>query len=221
MEIFGARWQDHARRVEENWRKTVKEDDTVLLPGDLSWAIDLEGAKKDLLWLDSLPGRKWLGKGNHDYWWTTVKKMEAFFAECGIATLSFLHNRAVVAEGKILCGARGWFQDEKHAPKDADYDKIVAREAGRLEMSLCDGQKRAEQAGIPFAPIAFLHFPPVFLGDACPEILSVLTRYGVTDCYYGHIHGKYDLPPTLEYQGIRFHIISADYLQFCPKRIDV
>jgi len=221
MEIFGARWQDHAKKIEENWRATVTEEDTVLLPGDLSWAIDLEQAKADLLFLDSLPGQKWLGKGNHDYWWTTVKKMEAFFLEQEITTVSFLHNRALLYHGYALCGARGWFQDEKHAPKEADYKKIVAREAGRLCLSLEDGAKKSAEQGIPFAPIAFLHFPPVFLDDTCPEILSVLAWFGVRDCYYGHIHGRYDLPPTVEHQGIRFHIISADYLQFCPKRIDI
>ena len=221
MDIFGSRWQHHAAQIEARWRETVGQEDTVIVAGDLSWGIDLEQAKEDLLFLDSLPGKKWLLKGNHDYWWTTVEKMEAFFFGNKIESLSFLYNRALTHGRYTLCGARGWFQDEKHAPRDADYPKIVAREAGRLRLSLEDGKKRALEAQIPFVPLAFLHFPPVFLDDTCPEILSVLSEYGVRDCYYGHIHGKYDLPPTVEYQGIRFHIISADYLQFRPMQIDV
>ncbi len=220
MDVFGHRWDAHAQKIETAWRATVKADDTVILPGDLSWGIDLEEAKQDLLFLDSLPGRKFLGKGNHDYWWSTVKKMTAFFAEQGITTIDFLHNCATVVDDKTLCCARGWFQDEKFSPKDVDYQKIVLREAGRLQLSLQDGQKKASEMGIPFDPIVFLHFPPVFASYVCQEIIDLLLQYEVKDCYYGHIHGVYDIPPVRTYRDVRFHIISADYLQFAPHRIE-
>lgn len=220
MEIFGHRWDHHAQKIEAAWKNTVSETDTVIIPGDISWGIDLEQARADLLFLDSLPGKKWLGKGNHDYWWSTVRKMTSFFEREGIASLNFLYNCATVVEGKTLCCARGWFQDEKFAPKDVDYEKIVLREAGRLQLSLQDGQKKAQAAGIPFDPIVFLHFPPVFASYVCPELVDLMTQYGVKDCYYGHIHGAYDTPAIREYQSIRFHIIAADFLQFKPQQIE-
>ncbi len=219
MEVFGHRWQDHADRIEQAWRATVRENDTVVVPGDISWGIDLEEAKADLLWLDRLPGKKLLGKGNHDYWWMTVKKMEQFFSEHGITTLSFLYNRAEIAEGLTLCGCRGWFVGEKLSPKEVDYQKIVLREAGRLERSLLDGKRQCEIEGIPFVPLAFLHFPPVFGPYVTAEIVEVLQRYQVKDCYFGHIHGVYDAPACAEYEGIRYHLISADYLNFTPLRL--
>lgn len=220
MEVFGARWQNHAQRIEEAWRNTVTDADTVVVAGDISWALTLEEAKTDLLWLDALPGTKLIGKGNHDYWWMTVKKMQAFFDQNGITSLQFLYNRAQIVDGYALCGSRGWFGGEKLSPKDVDYRKIVAREAGRLELSLQDGQKQCEAQGIPFLPLVFLHFPPIFGPYRCPELIEVLQRFGVRHCYYGHIHGVYDVPPTENWDGICYHIVSADYLRFTPRRIE-
>ena len=220
MEVFGSRWQNHATRIEEAWRTFVGAEDTVVIPGDISWGISLEEAREDLLWLDRLPGKKLLGKGNHDYWWTTVSKMNAFLVQNGMTTLSFLYNRAALVDGYALCGSRGWFGGEKLSPKEVDYPKIVAREAGRLELSLTDGKRQCEAQGISFRPLVFLHFPPVFGPYLCTELTEVLARYGVRDCFYGHIHGVYDVPPVTEYQGVRYHIVSADYLKFIPLRLD-
>ncbi len=220
MEIFGHRWEKHAEKIERAWKETVKDGDTVIIPGDISWGIDLEEAREDLHFLDSLPGRKFLGKGNHDYWWSTVRKMTDFFQKEQITTLDFLYNCATLVGSKTLCCARGWFQDEKFSPKDVDYTKIVLREAGRLQLSLEDGKAKAKAAGIAFDPIVFLHFPPVFASYVCPELIDLMARYGVRDCYYGHIHGAYDTPAVREYQGMNFHIIAADFLHFRPLQIE-
>lgn len=219
MDVFGSRWHDYAARLEQNWRATVSPADTVILPGDLSWGMRLPDAIPDLLWLDRLPGKKLIGRGNHDYWWDTVAKMERAFANAGITTISFLHNNAHLVEGRVVCGTRGWFFDGKVAPRDADFRKIVARETMRLEASLAEGVRLAEANGITTPPLVFLHFPPVFGGESIPSLVEVLVRYGVTDCYYGHIHGVYRIPQTILWEGIRMTLISADYLDFVPFRI--
>ena len=219
MDVFGTRWQDYAKRLEAHWLQTVSPTDTVVLPGDLSWGMRLPDAIPDLLWLDSLPGKKLIGRGNHDYWWDTVAKMERAFDEAGITTVSFLHNNAHVAEGRVLCGTRGWFFDGKTAPRDGDFSKISAREAMRLEASLAKGQCLAQAHGITAPPLVFLHFPPVFGGACIPELIEILKRYEVSDCFFGHIHGVYHIPQTTLWEGIRMTLISADYLNFTPYRI--
>lgn len=214
MDIFGSRWSGWTEKLCENWRARVCETDTVVIPGDISWAMTLEEAAQDLKLLDRLPGKKIIGKGNHDYWWATIKKTEEFFAKEKIGTISLLYNNAFESDGKLICGCRGWFIDEKVSPKDTDYDKIVAREAGRLELSL----KCAEKLG-DGEKLAFLHFLAVFGDFVCKELVEVLKKYGVRRCYYGHIHGKYDMEQTRNYDGIDFTIVSADYLKFNPLRI--
>jgi predicted phosphohydrolase len=179
----------------------------------------LEDAIPDLVWLDQLPGKKLIGRGNHDYWWDTVAKMERAFDAAGITTISFLHNNAHLVEGRVLCGTRGWFFDGKTAPRDGDFAKISAREAMRLEASLAEGERLAAAQGISTPPLVFLHFPPVF-GDACiPELVEILQKHHVTDCFFGHIHGVYNIPQTTTWGGIRMTLISADYLDFTPYRI--
>lgn len=212
MEVFGNRWQDYANKLDKGWRAVVTDRDTVVIHGDVSWGISLEEAKLDLLYLDSLPGQKIISKGNHDYWWSTAAKISQFFAENNITTIKILHNNSFKADGVTVCGTRGWYSESKNAPREADYDKIVAREAGRLELSVKEGLK-ADPCG---EIIAFLHFPPVYNDYVCTEIVDVLKKYGIKDVYYGHIHGVYNLPSTVEYDGIRFNIASADYLNFVP-----
>lgn len=219
MDVFGSRWQSYAERLEQNWLATVTPADTVVLPGDLSWGMRLSDALPDLLWLDRLPGKKLIGRGNHDYWWDTAAKMERAFAEAGITTISFLHNNAHVAEGRVLCGTRGWFFDGKTAPRDGDFAKISAREAMRLSASLAEGERLAREQGITAPPLVFLHFPPVFQGACIPELVEILKQYGVEDCFFGHIHGVYRIPQTTLWEGIRMTLISADYLDFTPHRI--
>ena len=214
MDIFGSRWQDYMEKIEKRWRAIVSDEDTVVVPGDISWGLTLEEAIGDLKLLDSLPGHKIIGKGNHDFWWSTVTKMKNAFEENGIRTIDFLFNNAYNAEEYTICGTRGWYVEEKlQATKfDTDYDKIVAREVSRLRTSLDAGKKIADGREL----LVFFHFPPVFRGFICREIIDVLHEYGVKNCYFGHIHGLYSIPRSQEFEGIRMTMISADSLDFTP-----
>ncbi len=216
MDVFGSRWSNWTERLCENWQACVNEGDTVIIPGDISWAMTADEAKEDLALLNSLNGNKIIGKGNHDYWWSTIRKNEELFAAEGFSSLKLLYNNSYLVENKVVCGCRGWYNDDKNAPANADYGKIVAREAGRLSLSL----KSAEGFDKDKERIVFFHFPPVFGDFVCREIIDVLKEHGVTQCYYGHIHGKYDIEQTSEYEGIKFTLISADYLGFKPHRIN-
>ncbi len=218
MEVFGSRWADYMQRIESNWRRLVTDSDTVVVPGDISWALSLEEALSDLKFIDSLPGRKILGKGNHDFWWCTMKKHAAFFEKNEIKTISFLYNNAYECENYIIAGTRGWYNDDDatNAPDGVDFDKLTARERGRLKMSLAEAAKLRERA--PEKEIVvFMHFPPYWNGKASDGLIELLREYGIRKVYFGHIHGNYTVSPEFEYEGIRMSIVSADYLTFIPK----
>lgn len=220
MEVFGSRWTDYTKRLEANWRKLITENDTVIIPGDISWALSLTESLSDLKFLDSLPGRKILGKGNHDFWWATMKKHEQFFEKNGITTISFLFNNAHTVENYIISGTRGWYHDEdaSNQPQNADFEKLTAREAQRLRTSLNAAVKLKED--YPYSEIiVFTHFPPFWNGKASENIVSILNEYNISRLYFGHIHGNYTVEPTFEYSGIKMSLISADYLAFTPKII--
>ena len=220
MEKFGARWKNYTEKLNKNWRAVINDDDTVIIPGDISWAMTLDEAKDDFLFLDSLPGKKIIGKGNHDFWWTTSSKISAFFKQNNISSISLLHNNAHLIENCIICGSRGWFYDEKQQKTvgDVDYEKIVSREASRLELSLNAAMKIKEED--PSLPIlVFLHFPPVYADFVCDKILDVLKKYSIDRCFYGHIHNNYYIPRSLVYDGISFTMAAADYLNFAPMPI--
>ena len=222
MEVFGSRWSGYREKLERNWRALVKESDTVVLPGDLSWALKLEESVEDLKFLDSLPGKKFIGKGNHDFWWSTATKMNELFSREGITSISLLYNNAHRVEDMILCGSRGWFLDEgqQNTVGEVEYEKILNRELVRLGMSLDEAKKL--QLNAPELPlVAFLHFPPVFGGFLCRQIVDLLHKYGVTTCYFGHIHGLYNIPKTTVFEGISFTLISADFLKFSPELVKV
>ncbi len=215
MDKFGSRWTDHTAKLEKRWRAVVSDGDTVIIPGDISWAIDLEEALADLLFIDSLPGKKLLGKGNHDYWWSTVTKMKAFFAEHGISTIDFLYNNAHETEDAIIAGTRGWYVEEKlQVTETADYAKIVARENARLELSLREAVKLRGDSEKPI--LVYFHFPPVFKNFRCDEFIETMKSFGIKNCYFGHIHSNYLIPRSTETDGITMTIISADYLDFVP-----
>ena len=163
MEIFGNRWQGYIEKIQKNWKRVVTDNDTVIIPGDISWALSLEDSLADLKWIDSLPGRKLIMKGNHDFWWTTLSKMKRFFEENSITTIDFLYNNAFEVEKYVVAGSRGWFVDKVVQPSasvNADYEKIVNREVIRLRLSLDEAKKLSEQTGKEI--IAFFHFPPVW-----------------------------------------------------------
>jgi predicted phosphohydrolase len=206
MEIFPG-WEYYQERLEDNWRSIVTPEDTVVIAGDFCWAMGLEQSLPDFRFLESLPGKKLLLKGNHDYWWSTVGKMEAFLRANGIGSVSFVHNNAQRVGGVSVCGTRGWFFD---AERDEDK-KIVLREQGRLERSL----QSAKALGGD--PVVFLHYPPVSANSRCEELFGVLKEQGIRRCCYGHIHAtKRFRRVDGAVEGVAFQLIAADYLDFTP-----
>lgn len=205
MDVFGGGWEGYVDKLREGFR-AVRPEDTVVLCGDLSWAMGLEEGARDFAFLDALPGRKLLLKGNHDYWWNTAAKMNRFFAEHGWKSLNILHNNCYEYGEYALCGTRGWFYEEK------GEQKVFKRELIRLEASLKAAGEREKYC--------FLHYPPLYQGYRCQEILDLLHRYGVTRCFYGHLHGgSHRLAAVGEQDGIQFRLVSADYLRFQPEKI--
>ena len=220
MEIFGRSWASYMERLEINWKRLVTDEDTVVIPGDVSWALSLEEATSDLKFLDSLPGKKIIGKGNHDFWWCTMKKHREHFEKHGIKTISFLFNNAYEDENYIIAGTRGWFYDEKSSqnlPNKTDFAKLTAREELRLTTSLETARTLSSDSGKEI--IVFMHFPPVWNGEVCTGLIEILKKYDIKRVYFGHIHGNYTVPPKTVYEGIEMNIISADYLGFIPKAV--
>ena len=220
MEVFGNRWQGYIEKIQKNWTRVVSDDDTVIIPGDISWALTTEDALADLKWIDALPGKKIIMKGNHDFWWSTLSKMRRFFCENCINSIDILYNNALEVENYIVAGSRGWFVDKSVQPSkavSADYDKIVNREVIRLKLSLDEAKKLSEGTGKEI--IAFFHFPPVWSDFECVEILETLKEYNVSRCYFGHIHGCYVQGGVFKWENIEFRMISADFLDFLPQII--
>lgn len=206
MDVFPG-WAGYVEKLEKNWRENVRPEDTVVVAGDISWGLDISEAKEDFAFLDSLPGTKILLKGNHDLWFSTKTKVEKFFAENGFSTLKILFNNAYEYGDRAICGTRGWMNDPIEK-------KVLLRECGRLRMSLEEGKKFGKE------PLVFLHYPPVFGGGECYEILDVLLEYGIKQVYYGHIHG-YSSGYAINgiRNGIDFRLISCDFVQFNPVKI--
>lgn len=207
MDIFGG-WDNYVERLRENWESTVKADDTVVVAGDISWAMRLNETFEDFAFIESLPGKKIFLKGNHDYWWTTRKKIEDYLFANNFNSISILFNSAAVVGDFAICGTRGWSYD---CSSQEDI-KILNREVGRLTLSIEQAQKYNCEI------IAFLHYPPVFSGYECTEIIDVLRKYNIKKCYYGHIHGKRIAKKAVVglYKGIDFHMISCDQVGFSP-----
>lgn len=214
MDIFGGKWSNYMDKLKTNWLSTVGEGDCVIIPGDISWATYLENAFEDFKYLEELPGRKIISKGNHDYWWTTSSKLNKYLEANGLNTIAFMHNNSFALEDIIICGTRGW-----KCPGDEDFkkddEKIYNREVDRLELSIKsvkeDGGKRK---------IAFMHYPPVTQKCQNSAFIDVMRKYGISECYYGHLHGE-GIRGAIEgiYQGINFKLVSADYLNFTPFQV--
>ena len=217
MEVFGKRWTDYMKKIRTRWNNVITDNDTVIIPGDISWGLVTEDSLDDLLWLDSLNGQKIIMKGNHDFWWSTISKLKIFFENNGIKSITLLQNNAIEIENYIVAGSRGWFTDKsmQNVEENVDYDKIVKRESIRLQMSLSTAINIKATTNKEI--IAFLHFPPVWGEFVCQPILDVLKKYNIKRCYFGHIHGSYAHPDVFEYENINFYMISADFLDFIPK----
>ena len=198
-------WQDYTKRLEKNWNSVVTENDYVVIAGDISWAMNFNELIPDFDFIDKLNGKKLILKGNHDYWWNTVKKMNEFVLENKFESISFLYNNSHEFDGFSVCGSRGWLFDS-----DEEQDeKVLNREVIRLKMSLDSAQCDEK--------IVFLHYPPITTNEKCEEILNLLKEYGIKKCYYGHLHGvaaRYAIDDTID--EIDFKLISADRLNFMP-----
>lgn len=208
MDVFGGAWVDYVEKLERGFQ-VVQEEDTVVLCGDVSWGMSLREAKQDFAFLDALPGNKIFLKGNHDYWWETVSKMNRFFQEEGFTKFQFLHNNCLFYHDVALCGTRGWFLDLE---EDGHNEKMMRREVLRLEHSLQAAGQREK--------ICFLHYPPIYPSYRCQAILDLLEAYQVKHCYYGHLHGRsIRAAYNGSFQNTEFTLISADHLEFTPKKI--
>lgn len=209
MDVFGGGWEGYVDKLREGFA-SVGDTDTVVLCGDLSWGMSLEEAREDFAFLNSeLPGEKWMLKGNHDYWWNTAAKMNAFFQANGFSHLHILHNNYALYEEIALCGTRGWFFEENGTPQS---EKVFKRELIRLEASLRAAGEREK--------LCFLHYPPLYRGYRCQEIIDLLEQYRVKACYYGHLHGPSHRLAVEGRQGkVNYHLVSADFVGFCPKKI--
>ncbi len=207
MDVFSG-WEGYVDILSENWNKLVNPDDTVVLPGDISWSMKLENCTQDFSFLEKLPGKKILIKGNHDYWWTTASKMNSFLSEHDFNSISILQNNCFFVDDVAICGTRSWLF-ERGDPFD---QKLALREAGRLTTSL----KSAGDA----EKIVFLHYPPIFRNEYSRIMIDIMKEYGVKRCYYGHLHSH-----TIKHafngmdDGIMYRLISADSLSFVPLKI--
>lgn len=207
MSIFGENWEGHSEKIKNNWISKVKPEDTVVLPGDFSWAMYLQDTYKDFEYLNSLPGKKLLLKGNHDYWWTTVTNMRNFLEENKFKNIDFIYNNSYLVVNKILTGTRGW-----NLLDTENSSKMIKRESIRLQLAIEDGIKKY---GDDKEIIVFMHYPPISNTNKKSDFLKILKQYDIKRCYYGHLHGK-SHQDAVEgiVDGIEFKLISADYLNF-------
>lgn len=211
MDIFGYIWENHADKIAENWRAKVKDTDTVLLAGDFSWATKLEDSLKDFEFINNLPGKKIILKGNHDYWWNTVTKMKKFLEENGIQNIDFLYNNSFEFEDFVIVGTRGWSDLEING-----FEKNILREVGRLKNSINSVKTDKPK-------IAIMHYPP-FMGKVNDEykFTKVLEDNNILKCYYGHLHGiSHKTAIQGEVDNVEYSLISADYLDFDLKLVEI
>ena len=211
MDIFGGAWVGYMDKLKEGMSVITAEDTTVLL-GDLSWALDLENSKADFSWINEIPGRKIILKGNHDYWWSTAAKFNKFCVENGFHDLHILNNNCFEYDGWAICGTRGWFFEEE---RSGEHDeKVFKRELIRLEASLKAAGEKPK--------MVFLHYPPRYKGYECREILDLLQKYEVRRCFYGHLHGgSHKLAMEGQWDGVEFRLVAADYIGFKPYLVNI
>ena len=209
MDVFGGAWVNYMDKLKEGLSVIGPEDTTVVL-GDLSWALDLENAQADFAWINKIPGRKIILKGNHDYWWSTAAKFQKFCVENQFSNMFILNNNFYEYEDWAICGTRGWFFEES---RSSEHDeKVFKRELLRLETSLRAAGDRNK--------MVFLHYPPRYKGYECQEILDLLQKYGVRRCFYGHLHGpSHKLAMEGVWDSVEFRLTAADYLNFTPFRV--
>lgn len=210
MDIFGGKWEGYHQKLEKNLNEILTDDDLLIIGGDISWGINLLESLEDFKFIDKLPGKKIILKGNHDLWWCTMNKMKNFFLEHNITTIDFLFNNFYSYKNIGICGTRGWAYEEDF--KDEANAKIFKRELLRLENSLSQAQKAGHTE-----IYCFLHYPPLFSNFICTEMIELMQNYGVSKCIYGHLHGE-----SLKFakkgiiQNIEYIVSSSDFLNFSP-----
>ena len=227
MSIFGNNWLNHEEKIKRNWEEKVRKEDLVILPGDFSWAMYLKDTDEDFKYLSKLPGKKILLKGNHDYWWTTLKSMREFTKENGFKNIDFLYNTAYEFENCIIAGTRGWSQSQEEI-----NEKMIQRETLRLELSLKEAKKLLKRDNLEKEIIVFMHYPPITNNqiEECEKknkqmeeinsFVKIMKEYNIKRCYYGHLHGiSIKEAVEGEYDGIEFKLVSADGLDFKLLRI--
>lgn len=207
MDIFGENWQNYEEKIQKDWETKVKEEDLVVLPGDFSWAMYLDETEKDFEFINKLPGKKILLKGNHDYWWATVTSMRKYISEKGFTNIDFLCNNSYEFENKIIVGTRGWtISDEQ------EDMRLTNREVARLELSIKDGiSKYGDDKEI----IVFMHYPPVTKKNMNTEYIKLMKKYNIKKCFYGHLHSS-SIQDAVEgeIEGIELKLVSSDGLNF-------
>lgn len=209
MDIFSG-WANYHEKIAYHWNRKIKENDTVILAGDTSWGMKLTDSLEDFKLINSFPGKKIVLKGNHDYWWSTVNKINNFFMKNDLNSISLLHNNSYLVEDYAICGSRGWlFENGENFDR-----KIINREAMRLQLSLDKANKNAKEI------LLFLHYPPIFSDQEQTAFIDLMIKYSIKRCYYGHIHGTGHVNAFQgKKYGINFSMISSDYLQFDPLKI--
>lgn len=207
MEVFGSHWEGHFERIRQDWLSRVREEDIVLLPGDLSWAMRLADAVQDLQAIGALPGRKLLVKGNHDYWWSSLTQLRAVLPP----GMQAVQHAAVDVGEAVVCGTRGWMIPTRDAPLSAADAKLYARELQRMEMALLDAEKL--RAGRPL--VVMMHYPPLLLQEMETDFTRLMERFGVHTVVYGHLHGAgIRTGFSGEWRGVRYQLVSCDSLNF-------
>ena len=213
MSIFGNNWNNHEEKIKIDWLSKVREQDTVLLLGDFSWAMHLKDTLKDFEYLNSLPGKKIMLRGNHDYWWSTKASMEKFLKENNISNIEFLQNNSIEIEDKIFCGSRGWTLTNTETE---NCKKMIDRECTRLELSIQDALlKRKEGQEV----IVCMHYPPIVkanqMNNELTDFVKILKKYDIKRCFYGHLHGtSINEAVRGDIFGINMELVSADGLNF-------
>ena len=209
MDLFGGNWVGYMDKLTEGFSEITPDDTTVLL-GDLSWALGLDQAKEDFAWINSIPGKKIILKGNHDYWWSTASKFQQFCIQNDFSDMHILNNNHFVYDDWAICGTRGWFYEEQRCGEHDE--KVFKRELLRLEASLKEAGERRK--------LVFLHYPPKYKGYECEEILTLFDKYQVSRCYYGHLHGpSHGLAMEGLWGGVEYKLVSSDYLNFKPFKV--
>ena len=224
MELFKGRWQGYTDKLEKNWNENVTPADSVIIVGDISWGMNFKESEKDFAFVNNcLNGTKYIVKGNHDYWWDTMTKMNRWLDENSFDKIKIMHNNAYLCENIIICGTRGWFigegDDEDGVSEEEMFNqKILNREIGRLDMSVQAAKKiKSENPGCEI--VAFIHYPPVYGDYVCGEIVDLLEKEEIKRCYFGHIHNVNEAKIRRTYRGINFEVVSADYRKFTPVRV--